>query len=363
MYFRASSFIHSLGIRTYDNGIANDYEGSETQFCLGGPHQVVIEMHNANEDELQQSTAHDLHLVCTATGRWEPSSQEIREGFEALTEGRAPNRTESLEEVQREFEQAFEKAGQCRGFSLPWDVLPSSLQGFINEVNAELSQAVRQATDALRWRYGILGPPFPYSSRGGEFSFDAEHWHALPMSLQVHVEVESTGTVHVTPKVKVDTEALLSAKVTESLGHELFREAWAIRRASPRSALVIGVSALEAGFKKFVADLVPDAAWLLETGPTPTLPSMLKNYLPTLPAKNKIEGQVLPPPKKLRSLIDGAIGDRNKVAHTGSAALADETLNERLNAIRDVLWLLDYYRGFEWAFEHIREETKQDLGL
>src|SRR5918992_486833 len=56
--------------------------------------------------------------------------------------------------------------------------------------------------------------------------------------------------------------------------------------------------------KNFVAELVPDAEWLVEEAPTPPLVSMLKNYLPKLPAKSTIEGGVLPPPSKLRKSID-----------------------------------------------------------
>jgi hypothetical protein len=310
MHFRATYLVRELAIRTVDGGVANTYEDSEADFYLGGPHEIAIEMRNASEDELPQPVAHEHHLVCQATGRWDPSSREI-----------------------------------------------------INEVTGELFQATRKVTGALRWRYGILGPHSPYAAQEDEWSFDAEQWHPLPSGMQLRVELGPRATVHVTPDVKADTEALLSSGVAESLGHELFREAWAIRKESPRSALVIGVAALEAGFKKFVADLVPEAAWLMENVQTPPLVPMLKNYLPTLPVKNTIGGEVLPPPKELRKTLRRSVEERNKVAHTGRAVLADEPLKERLGAIRDVLWLLDYYRGFEWALEHIRVETKQDMGL
>ena len=163
--------------------------------------------------------------------------------------------------------------------------------------------------------------------------------------------------------MKANIEVLLSQEVVEPLGHDLFREAWELRERNPRSALVIGVASLEVGFKNFVAELVPDAEWLVEEAPTPPLVSMLKNYLPKLPAKSTIEGGVLPPPSKVRKSIDEAVRRRNKVAHTSSAALEPEALKEWLLVIQDVLWLLDYYRGFQWASTHIREETKKQMGL
>jgi hypothetical protein len=42
-----------------------------------------------------------------------------------------------------------------------------------------------------------------------------------------------------------------------------------LRRANPRSALIIGMSAAEVGFKQCVGYLVPDAAWLANHVPRP----------------------------------------------------------------------------------------------
>ena len=70
---------------------------------------------------------------------------------------------------------------------------------------------------------------------------------------------------------------------------------------------------------------------------------------------------MLPPPQKLRKSIDEAVIKRNRVVHRGSSAVEREVLKEWLLAIRDVLWLLDYYRGFEWALTHVRKETQELL--
>jgi hypothetical protein len=357
MLFRSSITVGSLGIRTIAAGEAKPYEESETFFYFGGPHEISVKISNRNPNE------GDLTSVCQSTGKWEPNSQEIRDAFVALSEGRSPDGNGSLEERKHELDEACTE-GRISGYSFPWDVLPPSLQGFINQVTAELNLAAKKSVDALRWRYGILGPYSPFSSGGSEWSFDGEEWHSLPHALQVRMEVVSAGTVHITEEVKADAEALLSARITEPLGHTLFREAWALSSRYPRSALVIGVAALEVGLKQLVSELVPEAEWLMEKVPSPPLQQMLKNYLPKLPAKCTFGGEVLPPPKEIRSLIDDAVQQRNRVAHrTEGAALDYEALKVRLLAIRDVLWLLDYYRGLAWAPTHIREETKQKMEL
>jgi hypothetical protein len=42
---------------------------------------------------------------------------------------------------------------------------------------------------------------------------------------------------------------LITNRVNEPLGQELFCEAWEIRKTNPRSSLVIGIAAVETGFK------------------------------------------------------------------------------------------------------------------
>ena|SRR5215212_2871533 len=123
MHFRSSYLVRALAIRTRDNGVANTYEDSEIAFYLGGPHEVVVRMRNAGEGERHQAQGHEHYLVCEATGRWTPSSPQVQDGFQALREGRVPNRAETLEEAKQEFAQAY-KEEQISGYSLPWDALP-----------------------------------------------------------------------------------------------------------------------------------------------------------------------------------------------------------------------------------------------
>jgi hypothetical protein len=357
MLFRSSITVSSFGIRTVAGGEANSYEDSEALFHVGGPHEISVTIRNRNSGEGR------LISDSQATGKWEPSSPEIRNAFEALGDGRSPDGTGSLEERRNELEET-QAAGQLSGYSFPWDVLPTSLQDFINQVRAELNLVAKKSVEALRWRYGIIGPYSSYSSGKSEWSFDGEQWHHLPQPVQLHVEVEPTSTVHLTEEVKIDAEALLSAGMAEPLGHALFREAYALRTSHPRGALVIGVAALEVGLKQFVSELVPEAEWLLEEIQLPPVRKMLKDYLPTLPTKCTFGDEVLPPPSGVRSLINGAVEHRNKIVHrTEGTSLDYEALKERLLAIRDVLWLLDYYRGLPWASTHIRDETKQEMGL
>jgi len=165
----------------------------------------------------------------------------------------------------------------------------------------------------------------------------------------------------VSAKAHNEMERLIKACENEPLGHELFLEAWELRSNNPRSALIIGMSAAEVGLKQCIGKLVPDAGWLANNVPTPPLDKLLSNYLPMLPAKLKIEGRVLKPSKMIRSAIRKGIEARNASVHIGTEPPKLPELKELLLAIRDLLYLLDFYCGFEWALDQIRDEVRQEM--
>lgn len=88
------------------------------------------------------------------------------------------------------------------------------------------------------------------------------------------------------------------------------------RHANPRSAIVIGVSAVEVGAKECIATLDPLAKWLVREVPTPPVERMFREYVPTLPATNRLMSEVRFPVRLLEDLKK-VVGWRNQVAHGG----------------------------------------------
>jgi hypothetical protein len=166
-----------------------------------------------------------------------------------------------------------------------------------------------------------------------------------------------------------DFRYLLQHEHEEPLGHSLLREAWEQREENPRSALVVGVAAAEVGFKHSVAELAPHAAWLMEEIPSPPLQKMMSTYLPLL-LEGRDEILVKRLPKSIIKLVDEANQKRNIVVHkspTGQrryrelhAWFDQSSLDSVLLAVCDLLWLLDYYRGYPWALDYVRGETLED---
>ncbi len=51
----------------------------------------------------------------------------------------------------------------------------------------------------------------------------------------------------------------------------------------------------------------------------------------------------------------------NKLAKNDKGKINLDQLEATLFGIQDFLRLLDYYLGFEWAYQYIREETRKEL--
>ena len=181
----------------------------------------------------------------------------------------------------------------------------------------------------------------------------------MPHGVIAYLDMSSWGRV--SDEVRGEIEIMVKKGLNEPTGHELFREAWEQRHQNPRSALIIGIAATEVGFKQLVSTLVPETLWLIENVPSPPLTKMLREYLPNLPVKCKIRGTVSPLPDILLKVLEDGVNLRNRAAHIGQMTFTYEKLDEILLAVRDLLWILDYYSGMNWALNEVRPEIRRIL--
>jgi hypothetical protein len=113
------------------------------------------------------------------------------------------------------------------------------------------------------------------------------------------------------------------------------------------------------GIKECVATLVPDAAWLVNEVASPPIIKMLTEYLERLPLRGARPTNKALIPSDLIATLKVGVELRNRLSHRGAANLEYRRLQETLEAVRSVLWLLDYYRGYEWALDHVDEKIRQ----
>ncbi len=248
--------------------------------------------------------------------------------------------------------------------TLSSDKTPDDVLDYCAQLSSELSGHCRRVVELTRWRWRSDSSHSPYAHVGSEFSSDGVRWRQLPGRMNAHARL-GRGLV-LNDIAATSVQELLDAVVSEPVAHQLLREAKDVAYSHPRSAVVIGVAAVESGFKHLVADLVPDAAWLAENVPSPPVVRMLREYLPTLPVRLKIDGTVHGPPKYVRALLTSAVEERNRVTHTGRGQIdgpaAYDQLHDALAAIQDSLYLFDHYSGHAWALAEVGEKFRGALG-
>jgi len=156
---------------------------------------------------------------------------------------------------------------------------------------------------------------------------------------------------------------LMAGGENAPLAHELLLEATAIQAENRRSSLLIGISAAEIGVKSFISRIVPHAEWLAMHAPSAPIVQILEEYLPRLPIAISFGSRhnvrpIIPKPflKKLQT----AVKLRNDVTHAGGTISSDK-LREVLFLIYDLLYLLDGFAGFTWAFRNVSTQTMEML--
>ncbi len=231
-------------------------------------------------------------------------------------------------------------------------------RSFLRDTMGTLYTNVVRSITILRWRCGLTeGPPHPFRNVKLEYSTDGESWLNAPDFRKFELHVSYSVNRQLGPQIGKEVVELIKTQTEEPLGRQLFREAWALKNANPRSALIIGVAAAEVGFKRLVGYLVPHSEWLMDEIQTPSLEKMLHSFLPTLPVNAQFKGKVLRPPRILLKQLTEAVKCRNKAVHVGQAPPNKTELVQMLRAISDFLWICDLYSGQAWVGEHISVET------
>ncbi len=350
MFFKYEFSVSDLGLAPTSEYYAREYP---LVFDYG---HVRVEIRPPTEDE--EAAGHQTWTALgEAVGEFK-ATKSVAPMFESLRRDQLPEGS-TPDEHAPYFDR--QRGSLRENYMPPAEIMPRAFQDFSSRVNSELSDYANRTVRVFRWRNDVEGSHNPLSYRGFKWSFDSNEWHPMPSTV--------TGKARVLGSLRV-TDAELQAVVQtvagsgdEPLSHQLFREAWAQPHTNQRSALVIGVSAIEVATKECIAALDPHAEWLVRELPTPPVEKMLREYLTTLPAKNTVDGQVRFPSELLDELKK-AVGWRNKVAHGGTLPVRWDRLERFLEYhARDLIWLLTYYSGAGWAFRHVSQTTKAALGI
>ena len=323
MYFRLTYEIMGYNIPLRDDPLTIDVDT---------PHDISIEITYAHVDSEAKDEAVDLIRVVANVSP-------------------PPKATIAI----RDLSQGSDQPARFNKVSNP-------LEAFSEKIYRELADVATTTFALLRWRFAMDGPVRPFKARGIEWSEDKISWHNLPYKTTFRIKASVQKRLR--EEDCAELESLVSSKTTEPLAHFLLREARASATVtgSYSSALVMAIAALEIGVKHLIAELIPDAGWLVLQLPTPPIARIIKDYLSTLPARQVLDGKAIVPPDNLIETINKGVTARNAASHAGLPLPDQEFVERVLNAVSDMLWILDYYTGRRWALDHLSAETRTALG-
>jgi hypothetical protein len=230
----------------------------------------------------------------------------------------------------------------------------------------ELRDATMLVIELVRWR---LDPDSwaGDSIRGGgsflEWSADGSEWTLLGDTTEREVMLVPSSA-ELSEEAEQALAAIADSGAREPLGREIWHTALGSHTSRQyRTAIVLAVNAVEVGLKQFIASVVPKSEWFVMNAQSPPIYKILKEYLPELPGVDKDNL----PDKETRSILHAAVQRRNKMIHVGVDSSSEKALPDKeesikvLGAASDLLWLLDYYSGHEWALGRIGWAKRQSL--
>ncbi len=244
------------------------------------------------------------------------------------------------------------------------------LTAFVDKVRSEHQIAADDAMSTLRWilirpsgRRPVLSRVSAGYRREGE-----EGWRHFPIRPLAPLQ-RSLDMVPVTAAWLAAVETALVEDRAEPLAHELLREAEDAMSDSPRSATVTMMAALETGLKQQRRRIDASRA-------AGRLPPRVAQPGTFRPFSGHIDGDIgdlirrvgkLEPrrwvtiPEPIADRLDQGRLSRNAIVHEGRPAPERAGLLKLRRAVQDVLYMLDYQAGEEWAKQYIAFDDDADV--
>lgn len=262
-------------------------------------------------------------------------------------------------------EEQIDKDGNIReGYGIRFEHYPAALQDICNTSRRELQDKVERFVKLLRWHQELDGPHVLTVGRAALYwNVDSDQYKIVSFGNQSSSGRAPAGITWDATDQSEFADLWSQQSVCEPLAHELLREAFGALESSPRSSLLMATSALETGIKMHIAELVPDAQWLLLESPSPPIFKMFRRYLFELHTARGTGIADWDIWSGLFKCVETVVNYRNKLAHTG--ALSPDVISELpglLEQARDILYILDVLAGHAWAKQNVRHETRARLG-
>ena len=233
--------------------------------------------------------------------------------------------------------------------SLPARLLPSSMRDVFSGSLIKAGNLIKGYIKTLRWVDLTSGNHNPFAHVDFKWSLDGDNWQNVPTSGQL------SGNVALPISTDLAVHSLIVSTIldgqTEPLSHELIREALAICSSSPRSSLLISITALESGLKQYLSWLIPGVNSLLDEFQSPPIVKLLQDVIPKLHQERQINLDKFPLEKVQIDEFKKWILLRNRIAHGVEQEIDQHKLKNFLALTRQILYRLDVCMGRGWAEE------------
>lgn len=243
--------------------------------------------------------------------------------------------------------------GTCKEGFLPHRHLcPTDISKLIDLAESDFTSKTDRFLKLLRWRQDIDAPGEVLKYRSLYWRVGEGNYHIVPRSgdPSQRITLKAMFGIHWNEEHSIDLRELWSADdLSEPLGHALVREAATVASESPRSSILIMTAALETAVKMHISHIAPDTAWLMQEIPSPPIFNLLRDYIPLI---HRVRGNEIDFWQKVKPFINKAqklVELRNKVAHTGKIPEEANSIRDDLVLVSDLLYLLDFLDGHEWA--------------
>ena len=247
-------------------------------------------------------------------------------------------------------------------FSPTLEMLPDEIQSICKDMKLHLNKVLKRFTSILIWFQGLESSHQPFKMSPSVYWRVKEgSYYLLPFPKQGSFSVGMRKGISWRESDVDDLEKIWSTKdIDEPLAHELWREALAVSKSSPRSGFLILCTALETGVKQHISNVVPDAEWLITSIQSPPIAKILNKYFPILHSDSTIVTDWTKLTKEINAKCVKMIDYRNTLAHSGNF---DEAipLNEYFKLVRNILYIIDALEGHEWAKNRVDLHMKKLL--
>jgi hypothetical protein len=321
------------------------------------PLKVSLRPHSSPEPR------QDFDAVCRVEVVKEPDAT-VRSMLEGLSRDELPDDYD-LSELPRSF--THDEKGERRKLHPQLVFMPKPFRDFHDEIFPPMKEGASRVLELLQWRFNRHGANLHDLPSGFKFSFDTQTWYAMPSRIDP-TKARMVDSFHLMEFGEAEGRELkeaLDGGSAEPLGHVLLREAWDLRLRSVRSALLIGFTAAEVGVKRHIVRMMPNTKNFVMRVPSPPIKYLL-DYIDDIPTSAQHIGKGKLIPATIRRAMNEMAELRNKITHTGEhdpdgEHLTLDFLDAKLTAVRDLLWLLDYYAGHLWASMYVSSERMTEL--